>query len=78
MEWINLNRNALPEAPFHLIVTSYMTGISSGGDRFDTNREQLFLEMIPDNVIAPTDGTTTGGNISPSSEELSGETAVAE
>jgi hypothetical protein len=72
MEWINLNRHSLPEAPFTMIVSSYATGLTSAGDRYDTNVEQIILDFTPDNIIPPTDGS--GGL---NSEESSEETAVA-
>ncbi|RMG44743.1 MAG: hypothetical protein D6719_01300 [Candidatus Dadabacteria bacterium] len=52
--WLNLNRNSLPELPFTMVVTAYVTGLTSAGDRLDSNPVELFIHVTVDNDIAPT------------------------
>jgi len=58
MAWINLNRNSLPELPFTMTVTSHVRGVTSAGDVVETNDVDFAVTLTPDNIIAPTDGTT--------------------
>ena len=53
MEWIVLNRNVLPEPPFTMGVTHYVTGITSAGDRLNTNKLTMFVVVTPDVIIPP-------------------------
>ena len=74
-EWLNFNINQLPEAPFDLEVVVQLTGLSSGGNRYDTNEALFTLSIIPEiAVIPPTPEATNGatGNIS---NEISNDTS---
>lgn len=54
--WLALNRNDLPEPPFTMTATVYVSGVTSSGDRLDTNQATYFLNVVPDVPIAPTGG----------------------
>ncbi len=62
MTWLNLNRTALPELPFDMIVTAYVSGVTSAGDRLDSNEVQYLVKFTPDNVIPPASGAAEGGD----------------
>lgn len=66
MQWINFNRSSLPELPFTMVVTASISGITSGGDRLDTNPMQFIVEFTPDVII-------DGGESSSSSSADSGD-----
>lgn len=53
-EWIVLNRGSLPEAPFNLIVSAYVSGVTTAGDRYESNSVEISAEVTPDTIIAPT------------------------
>ncbi len=53
LEWVNLNRNSLPEAPFTMEVTSTLEGVSSAGDSYTSNGATVFIVFEPDNTITP-------------------------
>jgi len=55
--WMNFNRNALPEPPFTMEVTAKVSGLSSAGDRFETNAETIFAEIEPESFVEPPEGT---------------------
>jgi hypothetical protein len=59
-EWINFNRDLLPEAPFKMEVIIRVSGISSSGNRYETNDGVFDFDVLPENSIDPTvsDGTT--------------------
>ena len=59
-EWLNFNSNQLPEAPFDLEVIVQLTGLSSGGNRYDTNEALFTFSVLPEiQVVPPTPVTTT-------------------
>lgn len=62
MEWINLNRASLPEPPFTMTVHASVVGITTAGDQFTSNELDFFVELTPDNVIPPTQGTGDQGD----------------
>ncbi|MCO6429280.1 MAG: hypothetical protein J5J00_00340 [Deltaproteobacteria bacterium] len=67
--WMLLNRQSLPEPPFTMEVRGFVTGITSAGDRFDTNEVNYLVQFTPDIIInggtsgstGGTDGGTDGG-----------------
>lgn len=61
-EWLNLNRNSLPELPFDMVVTAYASGITSSGDRLDTNEVQFLVKFTTDVVIPPANEAPEGGD----------------
>jgi hypothetical protein len=76
-EWLNFNSNELPEAPFDLEVVVQLTGLSSGGNRYDTNEALFTLSIIPEiAVIPPTPAPTTSTSAN-TSNETSSETSNA-
>lgn len=72
-EFLVLNRNQFPEPPFILVVTSYVSGVTSAGHRLDSNRVEFEILVEPDVLIAPTAGTGDSGTVvedSVASEEV--------
>ena len=61
-QWLVLNKNFLPELPFTMEVRGFVTGISSAGNRYDTNEVKIFVQFVPDIVITPGTGTGSGGS----------------
>ena len=59
-EWLNFNRDVLPEPPFLMEVTARISGISTAGDRFETQPETIPITLIPEVIVTPTEGTDTG------------------
>lgn len=58
-EWLNFNRDLTPEAPYKMEVTIRVSGLTSGGDRLDTNDGTFDFEILPETLIVPTDGLAT-------------------
>ena len=56
LEWMNLNRASLPEPPFQMEGTYYVSGITTAGDRLDSNTVNLAFFVTEDNIIGPTSG----------------------
>jgi hypothetical protein len=52
-EWLVFNSNQLPEAPFDLEVVVTLTGLSSGGNRYDTNQGLFTISVVPEIPIIP-------------------------
>ena len=62
-EWMAFNKSKLPEPPFALDVTAYSTGITTAGDRLDTNAGLLSITITPEITIPPSSGNgDTGGD----------------
>lgn len=60
--WMALNRASLPEPPFNMVITASVTGVTSAGDRMESNPLSINGEVTSDLVIVPTDGGDgTGG-----------------
>ncbi len=72
LEFINVNRNSMPDAPFNLIVTCVAVGISQAGDVYESNPASIQAVLHegyePFNGSVPT-GPGVGGNIGSTSEE---------
>lgn len=67
--WMNLNRDLLPDRPFIMTVRTTISGVTSAGDRLDSNPADLFVQVNDDAIIAPTVGNppseSSGGTGSP-------------
>ena len=62
MTWLNTHRGSLPELPVNMVVTARATGVTSAGDRLDTQDTDIFVTITPDNTITPTGaGAGNGG-----------------
>ncbi len=61
-EWMNFNKDRLPEAPFRMIVRAQGSGVTSGGDRLDTNEILFGITIAPDIPIFPGTGTLDSDN----------------
>jgi hypothetical protein len=55
-EWLNFNRDVLPEPPFKMEVTIRLNGLSSSGNRYDTNDGTFDFDILPESFIEPTTG----------------------
>lgn len=58
-EWLNFNRDSLPEAPYKLEVTIRVSGLTSSGDRLETNDGTFEFDILPETFVEPTDGLET-------------------
>lgn len=58
-EWLNFNRDLTPEAPYKMEVTIRVSGLTSAGDRLDTNDGTFDFEILPETLVIPTDGLAT-------------------
>lgn len=67
-EWLVFNSNQLPEAPFELEIIITVTGLSSGGNRYDTNQGLFTMSVVPESSV-----TTMAPSVATSSE-ANGET----
>jgi hypothetical protein len=50
-EWISSHRSELPEPPFEMIASVTVSGITSAGNRIDTNELPLSVVVTEDNVF---------------------------
>ena len=66
-EWINFNRDLLPPAPFKMEVIIRVSGISSSGNRYETNDGVFDFDVLPENSIDP---TVTNGTTANTSEAI--------
>lgn len=53
-QWLTLNRDLLPSRPFVMAVRTTVTGVTSAGDRLDTNPADLIVQVADDTVVTPT------------------------
>ncbi len=58
-EWLNFNRDLTPEPPYKMEVTIRVSGLTSAGDRLDTNDGTFDFEILPETFVLPTDGLVT-------------------
>lgn len=77
MAWLNLNRDSLPELPFTMSVTAEVVGITSAGDTIVSNQAVLFVQVNPDNIISPTDGSSSSDSSTDNSSDTSGSTSTS-
>lgn len=78
MSWLSFNRDSLPEPPFTMVVTSQIEGITSGADVLRTNREDIFINFLPDNFIppVPAEGDGAAGSEETAASTSDGDAAV--
>jgi hypothetical protein len=50
-EWLNFNRDLLPPAPFKLEVVMRVSGLTSSGDRLETNDVVLDVDVLPETYV---------------------------
>ena len=53
-EWLNFNRNQLPPPPYNLEVVVQLSGLSSSGNRYETNTGVFSFNIIPETRLDPT------------------------
>lgn len=52
-EWLNFNAGQLPETPFDLEIVVTLTGLASGGNRYDTNQGLFTINVVPEIPVVP-------------------------
>ncbi len=52
-EWLSLNRNSLPEAPYSMDIIVSVTGVTSAGDQLTTNEAYLQSTVVQDVPVDP-------------------------
>jgi hypothetical protein len=52
-EWLSFHRDEIPEAPFRIVVTAQLSGVTSAGDRLYSNEISFGITVTPDNPILP-------------------------
>lgn len=74
-EWLVFNTNLLPEPPYDLEVVVSLTGLSSGGNRYDTNEGLFTIGVIPEiDVVPPTPSASDSATDSATSADTSNST----
>lgn len=63
-EWMVMNRNSLPEPPFVMDVMAHVTGVTSAGDRLDTNESILTVTVVSDIPIGGSSSSTSSSSSS--------------
>lgn len=58
-EWLNFNRGSLPEPPYSMEVYATVTGLSSSGDRIDTNTQGIEVDVLPEVFISGADESSS-------------------
>ena len=58
-EWLNFNRAALPEPPYSMEVYALVSGLSSSGNRYDTNTAVLHVDVLPETFVPDNNSTAT-------------------
>ena len=65
-EWMNLNRDKLPEPPFSMDIIASVSGVTTAGDQLTTNDGYLQSTVTQDVIVDPatsgTDDTATSGD----------------
>lgn len=74
-EWLVFNSNLLPEAPYDLEVVVSLTGLSSGGNRYDTNEGLFTISVIPEISIVPPTPSASASSTSTTDSQTSNETS---
>lgn len=52
-EWLNFNRDLLPDAPYKLELTLQVSGLTSSGNRVETNPVTLDFDILPETYVSP-------------------------
>lgn len=76
LEWISFNKGQLPPTPFDMEVVISLTGLASGGDRYDTN-QGAFPVIIVSGVSAAADVSQNSDSGSEAVEEVPASTLSA-
>jgi hypothetical protein len=80
-EWLNFNRGQLPQAPFELEIIMTISGLSSSGNRYETNAGMITLTVVDETSVelpssTPTAVPTTAGSLGTLDYAASQETEV--
>lgn len=69
ISYLNLNRDKFPELPYKMSVEVKVSGIGTAGDEYTTNTLDIPIEVVQDNIIAPTPADPTGDGTSSGVED---------
>lgn len=67
-EWINFHRDELPEPPYTMEAYVTVAGLSSSGNRIETNTQGIAVDILPETFVEPTDGSDEDITTTTSSE----------
>ncbi|MEZ4754371.1 MAG: hypothetical protein R3A13_08705 [Bdellovibrionota bacterium] len=70
LTWISLNRSSLPEAPFTVIATVTVSGVSSSGALLDSNNLEFAVTALDSVVITEGTGGTGDSGTDDETEEV--------
>jgi hypothetical protein len=65
LDWLSINRAQLPAAPYKMTVVVRIAGISSAGDKIETNDVAFDFDVLPESFVIPQTPTA-----SPSSDSV--------
>lgn len=68
IDWLNINRGSLPQAPFNLEVNIRLFGQSSAGDVIETNDGFFLFDVLPEDFVVPVGSATPAVSASPVAE----------
>lgn len=68
-EWINFHRDELPEPPYTMEAYVTVAGLSSGGNRIETNTQGIAVDVLPETFVEPTDATGEGDDTTANANE---------
>jgi hypothetical protein len=74
-EWLIFNSNLLPEPPYDLEVVVSLTGLSSGGNRYDTNEGLFTIGVIPEIAVVPPTPSASASSTSTTDSATSEDTS---
>lgn len=73
-EWMNFNRDLLPPAPFKLEVVMRISGLTSSGNRVETNDVVLDVDVLPETYVNESDESS----LTPTPEATAADSSGAE
>lgn len=76
-EWLNFNRSALPEPPYSMEVYAMVSGLSSSGNRYDTNTAVLHVDVLPEIFVPDDNGVSATTSETTDETPASSESATA-
>jgi hypothetical protein len=73
-EWLNFNRDLLPAAPYKMELTVQVSGLTSSGNRVDTNPVTLDFDVLPESYVAGPNPSTEAGDTTTGGDATDGGT----
>lgn len=76
-EWLNFNRESLPEPPFQMEVRTVLSGMSSSGRRYETNPDTLYVSVFTElPAVTPSSGDEDSAGLTDGTVESGGLTSA--